>query len=232
MSQRFVPSVSWIYRKRGLKETTRVLVSAILYRLWLHLTPDGRRELNFDRIHGTDTDGYTEPSEFGLESPNIKHASYYVSSKLRTFEFLVRKLPRIAKDYSFVDVGCGKGRVLIRAIELGFRKIYGVDLSPRLVDIAVRNMERCSHCASIKCQDACDYQFPDDDLVVYMFNPFREAVMQRFIRNLEDFIRRSHRKVYIIYATPFEEHILQGSPLLRKSAGEHNEYCIYESLRA
>ncbi len=34
------------------------------------------------------------------------------------------------------------------------------------------------------CLDACDFQFPADPLVVYLFNPFSEPVFVKVLENL------------------------------------------------
>ena len=46
------------------------------------------------------------------------------------------------EDYTLVDIGCGKGRVLMLASEYAFREIVGVELDPRLAGVARRNLRK------------------------------------------------------------------------------------------
>ena len=40
-----------------------------------------------------------------------------------------------------MDLGCGKGRVLMLAVEYGFARVTGVDYSASLCEIARRNLD-------------------------------------------------------------------------------------------
>jgi SAM-dependent methyltransferase len=41
-----------------------------------------------------------------------------------------------AQGMSFVDIGCGKGRIVLAAMAYPFKDIVGIDYSPTLCDIA------------------------------------------------------------------------------------------------
>ena len=47
--------------------------------------------------------------------------------------------------------------------------------------------------------DAADFVFPDGDLVVYLYNPFSDAVLSRVLANL---CKRGRGHVYIVYKAP------------------------------
>jgi len=52
---------------------------------------------------------------------------------------------------TFIDIGCGKGRVLLMAAEHGFRKIIGIDFAADLCLTARGTVElyrRCSNSSS------------------------------------------------------------------------------------
>lgn len=46
------------------------------------------------------------------------------------------------EDYTFVDIGCGKGRAVLLASEVRFREIVGIELNTKLAVLA-RKMQRC-----------------------------------------------------------------------------------------
>jgi hypothetical protein len=79
------------------------------------------------------------------------------------------------------------------------------------------------------CRDAAEYTFPDGNCVIYLFNPFREAVMQHVLANLERTYSNTRWEVYIIYYNPVLRTMLDAAPFLTqiKSA---REFAIYRSV--
>src|SRR5580692_1239805 len=82
-------------------------------------------------------------------------------------------------DFTFVDLGSGKGRTLLMASDYPFRRIVGVELLPALDQITQENLshyksesQQCFALESI-CADATEFPLPEEPLVLYLFNPFR-----------------------------------------------------------
>jgi hypothetical protein len=82
---------------------------------------------------------------------------------------------------TFVDLGAGRGRALILAARMGFRRVIGVELDERLASDAGINIARWSSRggANRKNQeirvvrtDAASFTMPPGPLVVSLFNPF------------------------------------------------------------
>jgi SAM-dependent methyltransferase len=129
------------------------------------------------------------------------------------------------RDFTFIDLGSGKGRTLLMASDYPFRQILGVELLPSLHQIAQQNLgqykseaQKCFALESI-CADATAFSFPDDPLVIFLFNPFPESGMRRMLQNLEQSLRSHPRAVYVLYHNPLLEHVLSESSALRKIAG-------------
>jgi SAM-dependent methyltransferase len=129
------------------------------------------------------------------------------------------------RDFTFVDLGSGKGRTLLMASDYAFRRITGVELLPALHKVAQDNLaqyknaaQKCFMLESI-CADANDFPFPDDPLVIYMFNPLPESGMRRVCANLEQSLRTRPRPIYVLYHNPLLEHVLRESVMLHKVAG-------------
>ena len=53
--------------------------------------------------------------------------------------FLFKKL-KIPDDKVFIDIGSGKGRVLLIAAEFGIKEVRGIEFSPVLCEIAKKNI--------------------------------------------------------------------------------------------
>jgi len=139
------------------------------------------------------------------------------------------------RDFTFIDLGSGKGRTLLMASDYPFRRILGVELLPSLHEIAVENLrlyksdrQTCFAMESI-CADATEFSFPVDPLVIFLFNPFPESGMRRVVAHLGESLLAHPRPVYVLYHNPLLEHTLQESKLLRKIVGAH-QYSLFGSL--
>jgi hypothetical protein len=135
-------------------------------------------------------------------------------------------------DFTFVDLGSGKGRTLLMAADYQFRRIVGVELLPSLHHTAQENLQRyrgeSQQCFALEsiCADATTFRFPDGPLLIYLFNPFPEAGLRSVIANLEQTLRSQPRAAYVLYHNPLLEHVLGESAALRKIAGTH-QYSLF-----
>lgn len=152
------------------------------------------------------------------------------------FRATLSALPIEPSEFSFVDIGSGKGRALLLAAEQPFRGILGVERLPELHRIAERNVrEFCrSRQGAIEsaiestCGDARDFVFPTGPLVVFLFNPVPEAVLQAVVANLERSLAAAPRMVYVLYHNPVLEHVLAGRAGLRRISGDL-QHAIYSN---
>ena len=157
----------------------------------------------FDRRHGTDTSTFAELKAVGIASENKRHGERYQPSPVYSLRRLLRRLDIRYPDFSFVDFGSGKGRTLLIASELPFRQVIGVEFGEELHAQAERNIACYGPRAAGKVTavhvDATRFVLPDDDLVLYFFNPFNEHVLRRVLDNLIASLKTRPRKVILIY---------------------------------
>jgi len=162
-----------------------------------------------ERREGILTTGEVEVEELGLGA----HAVRYKPSGW----LLLRRALRpgdVGPDDVFLDLGCGKGRVVCQAAtRYGFRRVIGVDASAAMVAAALRNVEatRDRHGTTeveIVHADASGYAIPDDVTVVYLYNPFVGPVFASAVRALVASQDRRPRPIRVVYATPIEERTL------------------------
>jgi len=139
------------------------------------------------------------------------------------------------RDFTFIDLGSGKGRTLLMASDYPFRRIIGVELLPSLHEIAQANFrhyksesQKCFALESI-CADATEFPLPEDPLVIFLFNPFPESGMRKVFANLEQSLRAHPRPVYVLYHNPLLEHVLIESGRLRKVIAAP-QYSLFNSL--
>jgi SAM-dependent methyltransferase len=135
-------------------------------------------------------------------------------------------------DFTFLDLGSGKGRTLLMASDYRFHRIVGVELLPALHAIAEENLahyksdsQKCFALESI-CGDATAFALPDEPLIIYLFNPFPEAGLRRTLANLRETLAKHPRAAYVLYHNPQLEHVLIESRFLSKIAGTH-QYSVF-----
>ena len=136
------------------------------------------------------------------------------------------------RDFTFIDLGSGKGRALLMAADYPFRKIVGVEFMPDLCRAAQKNLagyssdrRQCRH-IEIECMDARDFQFPAGPLVVYLFNPFSEPTFARVLENLWRSVEQAPRRVYIAYRFTEFDNLLARSNWREKVAGTE-QWAVY-----
>jgi SAM-dependent methyltransferase len=195
-------------QRDGFRATLRKSLADLL-RLTRGAGPD-----EFDRRHGTDT-GRSEPLwKFHVPSPNARFGIRYEASDEEDLIEAIGLLPENPRDFTFIDLGCGKGRTLLVASALGFRQVVGVDFVAELVEIARANLAKMGVAnADVLYGDAADFDFPDGGLVVYLGNPFTQEVMRRVIAHLQ---KAGGRPLYVIYKVPKCSDVLDASGFLTR----------------
>jgi SAM-dependent methyltransferase len=177
----------------------------------------------FDERFGVDTSGlvYELPSGH----PHDLYNNGYFAVAPSVFHSIMQTMrDRLALDYrrfSFVDVGSGKGRALLLAMDYPFREILGVELSPELDRIARANVARYTggrHRVPISSiqGDAAEFQWPPVPLIIYMWNSFTGPVMERVFHSLKASLAQLPRELYLVYIHPELESMLDGLPWLNR----------------
>ena len=108
---------------------------------------------------------------------------------------------------TFVDFGCGKGRVVHQAARRPFRRVIGVEISPALAEIARTGLAARSHqhrCGSVEIvvSDVTQFPVPDDLTIGYFFHPFNGETFDGVLRAIVESIDRHPRRVRLIYVDP------------------------------
>lgn len=157
----------------------------------------------FDLVNGTDTYARVEQAELHVDSPHQAEARPYYPTRGRALRKALRHFA-LPTDGRFVDLGSGKGKILLLAAGYGFRHATGVEFARELTDIAERNaarMRRRLAGATIEnlCLDATAYRFRPDDRVIFMFAPFGKTVMHAVMANLRASLDEAPRRIHIVY---------------------------------
>jgi len=211
-----------------------------LWRATIELLPSRRKarfgDLDFDLEHDVDT----TRSNVGFRAQFLAELAGrpYFASEPWLFEEMMRALPIRFQEFTFVDLGSGKGRALLMAAPYGFRRITGVEFNPAWHQAAEENIRKyitsCSAenkpAAAIEslCMDARDFEFPDGALVVYLFNPFSEPVLAAVLDRLRQSFLENPRPVFVAYRYLEHEHLLKKGQWVDKVAGTE-QWAVYKN---
>jgi SAM-dependent methyltransferase len=148
------PAIATIIRRPSVrKQIEKIPKANLLYgNGWERIHP-------FDLLYRTDTSGVAPLPNIPGQEAILTHAVDYAGSQPSVLRLALKDLLPL-DTYTFIDLGCGKGRALLVASEFPFRAIIGVELSSRLAEIARRNAEihKISGAnASKSCCGGCEY---------------------------------------------------------------------------
>lgn len=121
---------------------------------------------------------------------------------------VLKDLHPVATDV-FVDLGSGKGQVLLIAALHPIKRVTGVEYDQDLAEWSRRNIElakprlRAREVESIAA-DVLEWSFNDDESIVFLFNPFIGQTLYSALGKVFDSFDRVPRDLHIIYAFPWE----------------------------
>jgi SAM-dependent methyltransferase len=215
--------LQWSLAQRGLRGTLRFALERA--RRQPNQTGEVKPQVHpFDARYGVETGGLIGGGELRSGHRNdVFNTAYYgmaPSRFQRVMEYWIADQTHPGlENYSFVDLGCGKGRAVMMASEFDFREVVGVELHPPLAGIAETNVAvwtaagRAVCPVRIVCGDATEFVFPEGPCLLYLFNPFAAPVMKRLIERIEEDFRGRPGMLDLIYFNP------ESGPLLEAHGG-------------
>lgn len=159
----------------------------------------------WDRMYGVDTAGSVAIEELTAPEDGKPGAVRYEPTPPECFAYLLEEA-RIGdvSDYTFVDIGSGKGRVLLLAALAGFKRAIGVEFGEELHVIACANIEamkeRIAPAAALSIQaDGRSYRFPHEPTVCFLNNPFGPEAVASLLDRIETSLGDCPRQFIVIY---------------------------------
>ncbi len=161
--------------KKGIARLVKAVgrrVGKILYRIRARYEDWRLGGVSVDKIKPSK---YTEAGAKAMESTNYD----WLDQIFKVFPY--------PQKTAFVDVGCGEGRVLTYLYLRGCKvPMIGIELDPENARIAEARTKTCSN-IRIECKNILDCgEIIKDAGAFYLFNPFTEDVMARFIEMIEE----------------------------------------------
>jgi SAM-dependent methyltransferase len=163
----------------------------------------------FERQWKGDTDGAPGAGELeGDRRPYVPSSWFVLPAALR------HRPPR--PEDAFLDVGSGKGRILLQAARYPYRRVLGVELSPELSAIARKNVELNRHRLKVRdieivTADIVEYEIPADVTTVFAFSPLYGEPFRALIEKLGDLADRRRSAVTFIYSFPHMHDLVMAS---------------------
>jgi len=163
------------FRVNGWGETLKLTFSTIA-------------DFNFDKKIGISTERskyIPHPVEFADE---FHKGSLYLPTRGVPFLKFLKKL-NLPKHYTFVDIGCGRGRVLWLAKSYGFVKVVGVEIDGELSADAEKNLSgkglKLGEDFEVYQMNAANYLPKSDKNIFYFYGPYiSDKDLNSILKNL------------------------------------------------
>ncbi|MGA2358144.1 MAG: class I SAM-dependent methyltransferase [Terriglobales bacterium] len=228
---------SW-WREQAREKGSFGASSLLIRNLWAFVresTPERRRQRYGDMEYDWEHRVNTTSGAVGWRARLLGlFYSPYQPTDPTLFQEMIASLPIAFDQFTFVDLGSGKGRTLLMASEYPFRRIVGVEILFELHRAAEENIrdyrsptQRCVQIESILA-DACEFELPEERLVLYLFNPLPERALSEVLQRLEKSLKRAPRPVWVVYHNPLLETALDASGFLEKAGGTL-QYSLYRT---
>lgn len=185
---------------------------AIRRRSWMRSHP-------FDATYGVRTTGFVPWWLLGeaghARESNLGYGGCQPSCLRRALSTVTDQ-----ERYTFLDLGCGKGRGLIVASEFPFRRVMGIEIDAALCRIcranaaAIRARFPARPVIEVSEGDATVLALPPGDLVVFIYQAFGLALLQRLVERL--MVAGASRSMFVIYENPVFGHVLDAQGGMRR----------------
>jgi SAM-dependent methyltransferase len=182
----------------------------------------------FDLRHGVDTSGVISGRRLSSGRAHDRHITTYLGTVPSAFldasahwNESLSNGPYSSRDYVFIDIGCGKGRALMLASDLPFRRVVGVELNPTLVSIARKNLIKWKAsvhaCDDIEVlhADALEFTLPESPTLLYAFNPFDRHLTQLLLDRIQAVSLNRSAPIDVIYMNPEQADLFAANPNLQ-----------------
>ena len=152
---------------------------------------------------------------------NLKHATYYQPITCRNLKVILDQAVKTKIQFEcFIDIGSGKGKACFFAAQtLKLKKLIGVEFSLSLVKAANRNRAIFgrSNITFIN-EDAATYLLPDSKCLIFLYNPFNDIILEKFIANNYGHFKRHQSIIAYAYDVHRETLLLNGFRTIFRAA--------------
>jgi SAM-dependent methyltransferase len=173
-----------------------------------------------DRRLGIDASGLHWPTELAATGPNAEHGKEYFGTPTLVLARILNRLSIDPSRFVFVDLGSGKGRVVLHAAIRPFHQVVGVELSESMHQAASLNLASAEAGGRLRApvrlinQDILDFELPELPLVLYMFDAFSKTVLNMLLDKIERSLAAHPRECFLVYVNAVDKDCIASRPLL------------------
>lgn len=180
----------------------------------------------FDWRHGTDTIATARLEQLTIDTESREHGTSYEGIRVLPARRAIPYLRQRVDGGVFVDLGCGKGKAVMIAAQVGM-PARGIEFARELCDVARRNwksFQTKAGCRAELCEiiegDVTTYAYPTDETIYFINNPFDEVILAKVVASVTASAQRSPRRVLIV--------ICNLSPHFRAVMDQQQEFKLIE----
>lgn len=126
---------------------------------------------------------------------------------------------RSGKGHCVLDIGCGKGFVLLFFCRRRFDRVSGIEYDKKLCRKARANLEKVSATAEVYEADAASFSEYKDYDTFYLYNPFDAGILEACVDRILSTMQSASRTLTVFYCNP-----LYGDVLKKKGFQEEGHF--------
>lgn len=174
-----------------LKKPTKIKMRSLAAKF--HQCRHWVEDTTFTKINRLDCSGYISNDELVTEdSASRDHACFYQAIKCTHIKELIEEARKTDIAFeNFIDIGSGKGKACFYASkQMELKQIIGVEFSKPLVDAANKNEQTFGADNIVFVNiDASHFSIPPARSIIFLFNPFDEYILLKFLNKNIDYFR-------------------------------------------
>lgn len=220
-----VPSASRGARLRSVwREGGPLLLARRARQVLLRKLHEGLFERLLGGQENQSTSGTRSLGDLTVASANKLAGSFYDPTPRLVIRWILNALGHDKGNWNFVDIGTGRGRVVLEAAKHPFRRVIGVEFAEELFDAAEENVanvplgELQAGRVAVVHADATEWTPPSGPTVFFLYNPFDARVLKRFLDHVLQEQDLSDRPMIFLYLNPEEEHVFRNEPRLQSTS--------------
>ncbi|MYZ50059.1 hypothetical protein [Propylenella binzhouense] len=174
-----------LLRERGLLASLEHVWTTALIRA--HAILADRKRLAWEAVPSA---GYAPVRRNEVVGESAEHGFDYAPTPCLVLDWVLDALPIAPGETTLVDMGSGRGRVVLQAATRPFKEVVGVEHSAELHAAALANRAafpsalRKARAITLMNRDAAETVLPEGPAVLFFFNPFGEEIMGRVLSRL------------------------------------------------
>ncbi len=204
-----------------------------------------------DEFYNIDTSGFHSVGTIHPDPKVQAGICFYYGAQPSVIRAALASLPA-TESRSLVDLGCGKGRVVIIGSEFPFDEIIGVELSPDLAKIAQANVDKVMQTfpgrppMKIVEGDMLTCLPVEGRAAFFFYHSLGRELTSQLVDKIEKALAANLEHAFFIYCNPVWGELLDASPALRRWSADailhdpseasteldkHDNIVIWQSVR-